>query len=102
MVPNAGPGAPDLRLWYNIGQQRKKCKKSSLPEIREGIHMAKLLAILLVFVGTALGQMTNVTISDNDGNRAIGTIYNGNVFFIDNNGNAVHGTIRDGNIFLTH
>jgi hypothetical protein len=94
-------GLTVVSWWYDCAHLNMECGRPYSPGIREGTRMAKILAFLLIFVGTAIGQMSNVTISDSNGNHAIGTIYNGNVFFIDSNGNAAHGTIRDGNVFLS-
>lgn len=62
--------------------------------------MARMLAFLLIFTGSAFGQSTSVTITDSNGNQANGTINGSNVFFVDSNGNSTFGTIRNGNVFL--
>jgi hypothetical protein len=68
---------------------------------QEVYRMAKVFSILLICVGSALGQSTTMTISDTSGNYTTGTITNGNVFFIDNSGNTAFGTIRAGSVFLS-
>jgi len=65
--------------------------------------MVKILfgVILLLFAGILSAQTSSILIFDSDGNQAVGTIINGNVYFSDNNGHSAFGTIRNGNVFLT-
>jgi len=63
--------------------------------------LIRTLAVVLVSVGSLIAQSTTISINDNKGNQAVGTITNGNVYFHDSNGNIVFGTIRDGNVFLS-
>ena len=76
-------------------------RRSPVRKSEGGTVMLKLFAVLLVSVGTAVGQSTTITISDSNGNQTGGTISSGNVYFVDSNGNATHGTIHDGNVFLS-
>jgi hypothetical protein len=60
----------------------------------------KVLAVLFFTVASLFSQTTTVTIHDSNGNQAVGTITDGNVYFHDNNGNIAFGSVRNGNVFL--
>ena len=87
--------------WYHFGEDRRVPAGLLSGSQKGGRVMLKRFAVLLVCIGTAIGQSRTITISDSNGNQTSGTIDNGNVYFVDSSGNATFGTIRDGNVFLT-
>src|SRR5271166_6404468 len=66
-----------------------------------GAIFAVLTLAMLLMSGISVAQSTSVTIFDSNGNTALGSIDNGNVFFHDSNGHTTSGTIRDRNVFLS-
>ena len=66
--------------------------------------MRTTLAVLLVLGVMAVpasAQTVKVTILDNQGNQAFGTINSNHLYLQDGQGHIVTGTIRNGNVFLT-
>lgn len=61
---------------------------------------SKLFAVLLFSVCSLAAQTSIITINDNKGNRAVGTVTDGHVYFRDSNGNIAVGTMEGGRVYL--